>query len=779
MRIYLAGIALIGLLSASCSSDWDQARMGTASLHAEEGSQGASSLPMATLSARGGSTSFASLPDRGELFSYAKGREVRRSGAYTSHPVEISEAHALNAIAAGGLRLTTPSGAPVNVSFDRIEEHPDGNWTWVGQSENGDHAVLTFGERAVFGEFFADGQAFRVTTRGGSAWVVETNQSLLAGKRPGHHGDGPEYLIPPSSGGSDVVLAGGKAMAAASSNVEAKSSAAVIDLAIGYTNGFVTAYGNQATAITRLTNLVALGNAAYQRSGVNMRVRLVHVLQVNFTDTSDNSDALQKLTGYNATTRQRTTPDPAFNALRTARDEYGADLVSLVRPHRSPEQKGCGIAWLLGAGQTAITATDEEFGYSVVSDGADVDEGDGNTYFCSDYSLVHELGHNMGQAHNQADSEYAGAHAYSYGYRESSSTGFHTIMAYPLANSSQTEIAYFATPLINFAAGRPMGVANASDNVRSLNQTMPVISQFRATVVPLTPRTATNHFDYNGDGLSDILWRNSINGQNVVWRSANQALPFTLATVADVDWQIVGTGDFNKDGRTDVVWRHASNGQNAIWLSGNRNTQIGVVAVTNTAWRIVGVGDFNGDGVSDLLWRNSVTGENVIWRSADRNNQQAVTGVSNLNWRVVGVGDFNGDGRSDILWRDVVNGTNSIWLSGNRDTQRGVTAEANLNWEIVGVGDFNGDGVSDILWRNQSTGANVVWRSGSSAAPLTISSAGITTRVAAIGDYNNDGKSDILWRNSSNGNNVIWLSGNSQTIQVVGAVTGAGWEVRP
>src|SRR5690606_26980492 len=129
---------------------------------------------------------------------------------------------------------------------------------------------------------------------------------------------------------------------------------------------------------------------------------------------------------------QPITPNTAFDALRAARNEHGADLVAFVRRYREPEQNGCGIAWLLGMdlAEGGITVDDEAFGDAVVSDGSDRDEGDNNTYFCSQYSLAHELGHLMGQAHDEDNAADAGVHPYSYGYRETSSTGFFTIMAY-------------------------------------------------------------------------------------------------------------------------------------------------------------------------------------------------------------------------------------------------------------------------------------------------------------------------------------------------------------
>src|SRR3546814_10810284 len=47
---------------------------------------------------------------------------------------------------------------------------------------------------------------------------------------------------------------------------------------------------------TRLVNMTAITNEAYNNSGVNMRVRLVKTLQVNYADNTDNGDALEKLT---------------------------------------------------------------------------------------------------------------------------------------------------------------------------------------------------------------------------------------------------------------------------------------------------------------------------------------------------------------------------------------------------------------------------------------------------------------------------------------------------
>ncbi len=70
------------------------------------------------------------------------------------------------------------------------------------------------------------------------------------------------------------------------------------------------------------------------------------------------------------------------------------------------------------------------------------------------------------------------------------------------------------------------------------------------------------------------------------------------------DWNVVGTGDFNGDGNSDILWRN-DDGYVGMWeMNGTQVQSGGGVAAESTDWNVVGVGDFNGDGDSDILWRN-------------------------------------------------------------------------------------------------------------------------------------------------------------------------------
>ena len=124
------------------------------------------------------------------------------------------------------------------------------------------------------------------------------------------------------------------------------------------------------------------------------------------------------------------------------------------------------------------------------------------------------------------------------------------------------------------------------------------------------------------------------------------AIAFPVAIMAIPAQAAVPTGDFDGDGRSDVFWRNMSTGANSIWKSANIADPAGVVSVTNLNWYIAGQGDFDGDGRADVFWRNADTGANVIWKAGNAATKQAVVGVTDGHWNVALVGDFDGDGRT-------------------------------------------------------------------------------------------------------------------------------------
>lgn len=74
--------------------------------------------------------------------------------------------------------------------------------------------------------------------------------------------------------------------------------------------------------------------------------------------------------------------------------------------------------------------------------------------------------------------------------------------------------------------------------------------------------------------------------------------------------------DFDGNGVSDLLWRNARTGENQVWLEARSGTRRGTPNVLNTDWRIVGTGDYDGDGTSDVFWRNGTTGANAMWPGA-------------------------------------------------------------------------------------------------------------------------------------------------------------------
>ncbi len=293
-----------------------------------------------------------------------------------------------------------------------------------------------------------------------------------------------------------------------------------------------------------------------------------------------------------------------------------------------------------------------------------------------------------------------------------------------------------------------------------------------AKIVVVPTPSATNTHDYNGDGASDMAWRDQI-GNAALWLM-NGATPASVGGLAGAPttWSIVGHRDFDGDGNYDLLWRDTS-GNTAIWfLNGAQIVASAAVGTIPIGWTVVATGDFDGDGKGDILWQDA-GGNLAVWLM----NGAAVASSGGLGnvpaaWSLVGAGDFDGDGRSDLLWRDA-GGNIAIWfMKGTQVASMAGAGNVPIAWSVVGTGDFDGDGKSDIVWRDGS-GNTAVWLMNGAAIASSGGLGIIPTSwsIVQTGDYNADGKSDLLWRDSS-GNTSIWFMNGAQiaTTAAVGNV---------
>ncbi len=267
--------------------------------------------------------------------------------------------------------------------------------------------------------------------------------------------------------------------------------------------------------------------------------------------------------------------------------------------------------------------------------------------------------------------------------------------------------------------------------------------------------------DFNGDGKSDILFRNTSSGAIVGWLmdhgTVTQARTVGTATAS---WQVLAQRDFDGDGKADLILRNTTNGKNLLWLmNGTKKTQAVTVDSLATRWVLAGAADFNGDGKADLVWRDSISGTVKVWlMNGGQIIQSQTIKRMTLDWKIVGTGR-NGQ----IFWFNSTTGAVMIWvMNGFQISQTyhlGALAGIWANWAIVGLGDFDGDGSTDLLLRKSDKGTLAIWlvTDGTVTQRKTIGPLASNWTVDLTGDFDGDGKSDIVLTNTATGDRSIWF----------------------
>ena len=122
--------------------------------------------------------------------------------------------------------------------------------------------------------------------------------------------------------------------------------------------------------------------------------------------------------------------------------------------------------------------------------------------------------------------------------------------------------------------------------------------------------------DPNGDSpYGDLLYaNNNFYGMNLTGGSIAQCVNNSNGCGTVFQFNLRTTHNFNGDGFSDIAWRDSS-GNIAIWeMNGTTilNPNSSFVGKVPGQWAIVGQRDFNGDGKADLLWRDT-SGNVAIW----------------------------------------------------------------------------------------------------------------------------------------------------------------------
>ncbi|MBK9138012.1 MAG: fibronectin type III domain-containing protein [Verrucomicrobia bacterium] len=397
------------------------------------------------------------------------------------------------------IQLALPNGLTVTAVRSELNDLGNGDFVWVGEVENHpfSQVALTSYQGASAGmvhlPWVEGGEYFDLLPQGDGGYVlVPVSLDGVTDGEPIPGGDGPAE--------NDLVPA-------------TELNPAVVDLMLLYTpdarahyEWLDSLYGTSGGIQARLVTAVATANAAMRNSRIHLLFNLVHMAEIYDPISPNMSGSLSALMNQY---------DGVMDEAHVWRDQYKADVVSLIGLH-----DGAGIGYVMSYPSIGFAGA----AFSVV-----------NANFLTSYTLHHEIGHNLGCAHNRASASVLGCFPYSFGYLDCVN-GFGTVMAYSCTSGGYAQrINYFSNPDVLYN-GFPTGVwfedPNSADNARTINLTGPVAQQWRTgTVAPAAPSNLGATATVNGTTVF-VTWTDN---------SANEA-GFRLERSTDqVNWSVIAT----------------------------------------------------------------------------------------------------------------------------------------------------------------------------------------------------------------------------------------------
>lgn len=289
--------------------------------------------------------------------------------------------------------------------------------------------------------------------------------------------------------------------------------------------------------------------------------------------------------------------------------------------------------------------------------------------------------------------------------------------------------------------------------------------------------------DLDGDGRSDVVWRNTTTGEAATWLMDGPAVVSgAVLPAVPAAWAVVAVADLDGDLQADLVWREDASGQDAAWFMSGTSVRSSVLLPSAAPpWRVVGSGDLDGDRREDLLWQHPTSGEVAAWLMDGATVVQAGLLAALPGW-TPHVGDLDGNGRADVFWVQASTGQTAVWLMNGLAIAGGAYGPAvGSGWEVAGLADLDRDGRADVVWRDPGTGADAVWLMNGTAVAsgALLSSVPAPWAIAAVADLGGDGRADILWRDPTTGTNAVWtMNGGTVTAAALTAsLPDAAWTV--
>jgi len=364
---------------------------------------------------------------------------------------------------------------------ERVESDPLNGFVWRGRIEaDSGLAVFVVANDCIVGSIMAASSVYRVRCLGYGLHAIDEMAVRFA--------EEVDYLLPPLPEGSpadSVRFPGGAPDSFAPQ--AAGSGPTEIDLLVLYTRRSARKLSREAgtsprspkrTMVAEIRLAVAIANASLENSDVDIRLRLVKTRQVGFRASGTSGWDLSRIYDPN---------DGVLDRVHQWRERFGADVVATVLDDFEPNRAGLGY----------LVTPRHDDAASLMFNVVRYDR----LWWIT---LAHEVGHNLGLAHDKEnDTTTAATRAFSFsrGYRDPRA-GFHTVMSYSRGcPECRWAIPHFSNPRIVWSGaasgseqldavcgdgattgprcGRKTG-ANRADNARSLNESR----EFYASVRP-------------------------------------------------------------------------------------------------------------------------------------------------------------------------------------------------------------------------------------------------------------------------------------------------------
>lgn len=377
---------------------------------------------------------------------------------------------------------------------------------------------------------------------------------------------------------------------------QSANDSSIIDIMVVYT----PAAALSATDIDSEIRLaISELNMTFALSGIRHRARLVYSSEVNYTESGDLNTDLDRIKEYG---------DGHMDVVHVMRDVFGADVVSLWTTNG-----GNGAGYVM---QNPDPSFESLAFHAIRWDNA-----------VNNFTFAHELGHNLGAAHDRENAVIAGSASYAHGYQDPAGS-WRTIMAYS-DGCSCSRISYWSNPeKLHPGDGSWMGIDGGdslgADNRQVLNQNGSIVAAFRSGAT--IPFMAVSPEDAR---MAHIAGSKSLTVENIGAGSMN----WSATVTSGGEWLTISAGASGADSGSIVL----NYPENTLLVSRTAAVSISAPGVANSPQTIY----LTQQGVIDYATLPYTNGfESGIWENCWRTDSDHPNGDIAIDGEI---NPFNGN----------------------------------------------------------------------------------------------------------------------------------------